>query len=41
MNGVYIRRNREAGMGAIIKKLPHPYMLSTKITIKMRGDELL
>ena len=41
MNGVYIRRNREAGMGAVIKKLPHPYMLSTKITINMRGDEIL
>ena len=41
MNGVYIGRNREAGMGVVIKKLSHPYMLSTKITIKMRGDELL
>ena len=41
MNDVYIGRNREAEMGVVIKKLPHPYMLSTKITINMRGDEIL
>ena len=29
------------GMGVVIKKLPHPYILPIKITIKMRGAEFL
>ena len=41
MNDLFIVKNREGWTGVVIKKLPHPYNLPIKITIKMRGAEFL
>ena len=41
MTDVYKGRSREGRMGVAIGKLPHPYILPTKIIVKMRRVEFL